>query len=374
LKKNILIIGAGFSGAVIARELAEQGFHVDVIDSRNHIAGNCYDPVDEKHKVRVHQYGPHIFHTNNESIHSYLSRFTQWIPYEHRVEAFVEGVGYVPFPINRKTINCLYDKALTTELEMKTFLATLCEHHVKPENARQVAENHYGKELVELFFARYTKKMWDLELDELPVSVFSRLPIRYDEKSGYFNDKFQAMPLEGYLSLFERLLEHPEINVSLLTDFDKNMENEYYHVFNSMAIDEYYQYEFGALPYRSIKYKTELKPEHLQSVPTVNLTDTSPVTRYTQWRLYPGCGNEESQPLVTEEIPCSYEDNNNERYYPVKTVDGTPQKRYKNYETLAQDNKKCTFIGRCGQYRYLDMHQVVANSLMISKKFIQTEG
>ncbi|MCW8932303.1 MAG: NAD(P)-binding protein [Gammaproteobacteria bacterium] len=371
IKQRILVVGAGFAGAVLARELAESGHYlIDVIDSRSHIAGNCFDPYDDKMQLRIHQYGPHIFHTNDKGIFDYLSRFTQWLPYEHKVEALVEGIGFVPFPINIKTINLLYNKSFSKESEMKIFLSQLCEHHSKIENARHAAENLYGKELVELFFARYTKKMWDLELEELPASIVARLPVRYDDRSGYFDDKFQAMPKDGYITLFKNLLNHADIKVHLQTSFERTMEVKYTHVFNSMAIDEYYDFEFEALPYRSIKYDHQYKNDHYQPVPTINMTDLGPITRYTDWRLYPGCGSTESQAIVSYESPCSYEDNNNERYYPVKTVDDIPQTRYKKYERLSLENKKCTFIGRCGQYRYLDMHQVAANSRVIAKKFM----
>ncbi len=370
IKQKILVVGAGFSGAVIARELADSGkFSVDVIDSRSHIAGNCYDPYDNVNKLRIHQYGPHIFHTNDKNILDYLSRFTQWLPYKHKVKALVEGIGFIPFPINIQTINRLYNKSFTKESEMKFFLSQLCEHHKKVKNALQAAENIYGKDLVELFFSRYTKKMWDLELEELPASIIARLPVRYDDTSGYFNDTYQVMPKNGYIALFEKILKHPYIHLNLNTPFYKNMENNYKHVFNSMAIDEYYDYEYGALPYRSIKYDTQLKNKHYQPVPTVNLTDIGSITRYTDWRLYPGCGSPQSKAVISYEYPCSYEDNNNERYYPVKTADGEPQKKYKKYEKISLKNKKCTFIGRCGQYRYLDMHQVAANSWLIANKY-----
>ncbi|MBF0266625.1 MAG: NAD(P)-binding protein [Gammaproteobacteria bacterium] len=369
-KQKILVVGAGFAGAVIARELADNGnYEIDIIDSRNHIAGNCYDPYDTGKKLRIHQYGPHIFHTNDQSIVDYLSRFTKWIPYQHKVEALVDGIGYVPLPINITTINRLYNKNFTQEQQMREFLDKVKTKHKKVDNARTASENIFGQELVELFFARYTKKMWDLDLEQLPASIVARLPIRYDNSTGYFNDKFQAMPQQGYIQLFENLLNHPDIHISLNTHFDKAMETQYNHVFNSMAIDEFYDYEFGKLPYRSIKYQHENQEKIGQKVPTVNFTDISAITRFTDWRLYPGCGTDKSDILLTYEQPCSYEDNNNERYYPVKTVDNVPQKIYKQYETLSLKNKKMTFIGRCGQYRYLDMHQVIANSRMLSKQY-----
>ncbi len=368
-------MGAGFAGSVIARELAEQGYYVDVIDARDHIGGNCYDEMDKHTGIRVHKYGPHIFHTNDKAIFEYLSCFTQWISYRHKVQAYVEGVGLLPFPININTVNGLYHKQLSTREEMLNFLKKVRTQHKQPDNARLYAENIYGEELVELFFSRYTRKMWNIDLEQLPASIIARLPVRYDKHDEYFNDRFQAMPEAGYSMLFENMLRHKNIHIELKTVFDKNMEKNYFHIFNSMSIDDYYHNEFGLLEYRSIKYHTEYKNNHKQPVPTINLTDTSPITRYTDWRLYPGCfikkeDIENSAALVTRELPCSYKDNNNERYYPVKTIDGSIQARYKRYQQLAEQNKKCTFIGRCGQYRYLDMHQVVANSLMIARQFV----
>lgn len=368
-KRKILVVGAGFSGAVIARQLADSGdFSIDVIDQRSHIAGNCFDPYDEVNKLRTHQYGPHIFHTNEQHIFTYLSRFTQWLPYRHKVEAFVDDLGFVPFPINMTTINYLYDKQITKESELKQFFNHVSVEHAKIKNARQAAENLYGKELVELFFSRYTKKMWNLDLEELPASVVARIPVRYNNCTDYFDDKYQALPKDGYISLFDAMLDHHDINVYLDTSFEKIMERNYHHVFNGMSIDEYYDLAYDALPYRSIFFDNRLMNNHNQPVPTVNLTDTSHFTRYTDWRLYPGCGTSQSKAIITYEQPCSY-DTNNERFYPIKTVDNVPQKRYKLYHNLSQQNKKCTFIGRCGQYRYLDMHQVVANSLVIANRY-----
>ncbi|MBS3952709.1 MAG: NAD(P)-binding protein [Methylomicrobium sp.] len=373
MKKNILVVGAGFAGATVARELADSGrFRIHIIDKRDHIAGNAFDPVDDQLKLRLHRYGPHIFHTNDQRIFDYLSRFTQWIPYTHQVQALVEGTGYVPLPINRITLNKIYNKSLTDEAEVKAFLETLRCHHTQPANAREMAENIYGVELTELFFARYTQKMWGMSLSDLATEVLARLPVRYDDNVNYFNDKIQAMPADGYLGLFETMLDHPEISISLACQFDKAMEKDYEHVFNSMPIDAYFNEQFGALPYRSIKFVHEQIEQHHQPVPTINFTDQSIFTRQTDWRLYPGCNLGAHQALHTKEIPCSYEENNFERYYPVKTVDGAPQRLYRRYCEEARKLAHMTFIGRCGQYIYYDMHQVVANSLKIAKEYLSS--
>ena len=372
MKPRILIVGSGFAGATVARELADSGlYHVDVIDQRNHIAGNAYDPVDSKLNLRVHKYGPHIFHTNDVRIFNHLSRFTTWIPYEHKVKAWVENIGYVPLPINRTTLNSLYARNLKNEGEVKDFLNTIKCHHLNPKNARELAENIYGVELTELFFARYTQKMWAMDLSELPAEILARLPVRYDDNSNYFNDKIQAMPAYGYITLIENMLDHPAISIKLNYAFDKCMEKDYYHIFNSMPIDVYFEQKHGALPYRSIRFVDENIKQHQQPVPTINFTDNEIYTRQTDWRLFPGCDlGQRDEILLTKEIPCNYEDNDYERYYPVKTINGEPQAIYRQYKKEAERLNNMTFIGRCGQYIYYDMHQVVANSLKITKEFL----
>jgi len=371
--KRILVVGAGYAGAIIARELADQGgFMVEVIDRRPHIAGNAYDPVDPESGLRIHRYGPHIFHTNDEAVFAHLSRFTGWLPYEHRVEAYVEGIGHVPLPINRTTLNRLYALDLRSEEDVRRYLDGVRCRHEQPRTARAVVENHYGRELTELFFARYSAKMWALSLDELPASVINRLPVRLSDERGYFTDKIQAMPADGYETMFRNILDHPSITVRLSTAFDRALESGYDHVFNSMPIDVYFGNVHGPLPYRSIKFRHERIPGHRQPVPTVNLTDTGPVTRRTDWRLYPGCGTRDDYAIVTSEYPCSYEENDLERYYPVKTVTGDSQRIYLRYQAMAAQLPHVTFIGRCGQYVYFDMHQVVANSLMIARRYLGT--
>jgi UDP-galactopyranose mutase len=372
VKSRILVIGAGFAGGVISRELADTGLSdITLIDKRNHIAGNAYDPLDTKTGARYHKYGPHIFHTNSAEIADYLSRFSQWEPYLHRVEAVLPTGRSAPMPINRDTLNMHFGLALANETEVKAFLDEVRTPIENPENARDYLYSVYGAELTELFFGSYTRKMWNLELSEMPKSVVARLPARYSDNPHYFNDKYQMMPANGYLDLFNNMLDHDNIEVRLNTPFEKGMEADYTHVFNSMPIDEYFDNEFGPLPYRSIKFEHRYGESWEYDVPTVNFTDTGKYTRKTAWALYPGCGGEVGK-HVTYEEPCSYEENNFERYYPIKTVDGWPQRRYKQYEELAKKQKNMTFIGRCGQYVYYDMHQVVANSLTIAKRFLES--
>jgi len=371
---GILIVGAGFAGCVIARELADAGHGpITVIDRRDHVAGNAYDPVHPRTGAHYHKYGPHIFHTDNREVVDYLSRFTDWLPYQHRVRALLPGGVDAPMPINLDTLNSHYGVALAGEQDMRQFLDQVREDIAEPQNALEHLQNIYGSELTELFFGRYTRKMWGLELSEMPVSVVARLPVRYGDEAGYFNDEFQLMPDQGYTALIGNMLDHKGIEVRLATEFDKAMEGEFGYVFNSMAIDEYFDNEFGPLPYRSLKFEHRFDEAFPHDVPTVNFTDDGKFTRKTSWALYPGCGGEPGR-HVTYEEPCSYEDNNFERYYPIKTVDGWPQARYRQYRELADGLDHMTFIGRCGQYIYYDIHQVVANSLSIARKFVQARG
>ena len=282
----------------------------------------------------------------------------------------MQDIGYVPLPINRITINKVCGQQLRDEADVMAYLDKIRRPHKYPDNAQEVAESIYGKELTQLFFARYTKKMWGIELSELPASVLQRLPVRYDDNPNYFNDKIQVMPKHGYIRLFENFLDHPDISISLNAPFDKAMEKDYVHVFNSMPIDVYFDQCFGPLPYRSIKFVHEHLAFHEQPVPTINFSDEGSYTRQTDWRLYPGCNLGTESALLTKEIPCDYAENDYERYYPVKTVDGAPQALYRRYRAEAEKLPKTTFIGRCGQYIYYDMHQVVANSLKIAHDFL----
>ena len=368
---EILVVGAGFAGAVIARELVDAGdFRVTVIDRRDHIAGNAYDPVHAQSGRRYHKYGPHIFHTNSKPVFDYLSRFTKWLDYRHRVKAILPTGRAVPMPINRETLNIYHGQDLPDEAAVRKYLDSVRQPDDAPDSAEAHLLSLYGRELTELFFGNYTEKMWDLTLREMPVSVVARLPVRYDDDPYYFQDEYQCMPANGYIALFENLLDHSNIEVRLATEFDHAMEGDYDHVFNSMPIDEYFDNAYGPLPYRSIRFDHRFDEAYEFDVPTVNFTDRGVHTRKTCWALYPGCGGNPGE-HVTYESPCSYEDNNFERYYPIKTVDGWPQARYRQYAELAAARDNITFIGRCGQYIYYDMHQVVANSRSIAAKFLE---
>lgn len=332
--KNYLVVGAGFAGAVHARELANAGHKVHVIDLRNHIAGNAYDYTDEN-GIRVHKYGPHLFHTDNEKVVNWLKQYGEWVEYKHKVKALLNDGRYVTLPVNKET------KEIVGE------------------------EN-----VLDIFFRPYTRKMWGKELDELNPGIIARVPIRDDLNEYYFpKDKYQYMPKHGYTKLFENILNHENITVQLSTEFNKSMEDEYDHVFNSMPIDVYYDYCFGELPYRSLKFHTMSIPQtRVLPTATVNFTHDGPYTRVTEWKLIPEHGKNDLTTTVTYEEPCDYKDNNMERYYPINDVDGINRERYKQYRDI--ENSKVTFIGRCGMYVYLDMHQVINSSLVSVSKFL----
>ena len=332
---KILVVGAGFSGAVIARILSENGFLVDVIDKRSHIAGNAFDYLNN-HNILVHQYGPHLFHTNNRSVFEFLSRFTDWVDYQHRVKAMLDTGELLTLPVNLDTKN-------------------------------KVGED----KVIDTFIRPYSEKMWGLKLEEISPDIINRVPIRNDTNELYFpDDQFQAMPKGGYTKMFENLLNHPNIQVKLAMEFHKDMEDVYLHVFNSMPIDEYYDYSLGPLPYRSLKFHhVDLPIPRLFPVCQVNFTNTGPYTRVVEWKNIP---NSPQNPLFTSltyEEPCSYTENNNERFYPVKDANGQNRALYMQYKQI--ENPKTTFIGRLGQYVYLDMHQVISSSMATAEKFVK---
>ena len=332
---RILVVGAGFSGAVVARECAAAGHLVKVIDKRNHIGGNAYDYIDEN-GIRIHKYGPHLFHTNNEKVVQWLSQFTEWVPYQHKVKAQLNDGTYVTLPVNKAT------KEIVGE------------------------EN-----VLDIFFRPYTKKMWGKSLDELDPSIINRVPIRDDDNELYFpNDEYQMMPKNGYTEIFKNILNHSNIEVECNVEFHQSMEEEYDYVFNSMPIDMYFNYDYGKLPYRSIKFhNVVLQQPRVLPTATVNFTHDGPYTRVTEWKNIPAHGKNDYTTVLTYEEPCDYKDNNYERYYPVKDIEGTNKKTYKKYKKRVNEDKM-TFIGRCGMYVYVDMHQAISSALATSKRFL----
>jgi len=364
--KRILIVGAGFAGAVHASELAKAGHLVSVIDRRTHIAGNAYDHVDEN-GIRVHAYGPHLFHTKNMKVVEWLSQFGELLPYVHKVRAMLPSGALVPLPINLDTVNAVFGTQYETADEVRAHLRAVSLDVPEPANAAEHLYAHIGEQLTDLFFRPYTKKMWNMDLEETAAAVVKRIPLRFDRTDTYFaDDDVQLMPREGYTKLFEAMLDHPNISVSLGTSFDNSMLDGVDYCFNSMPIDEYYDFILGELPYRSLRFHHETLPGlPAQGWCTTNFTDAGKYTRETAWHSLPNhIVRDTGRHTRTREEPCDYRENNMERYYPVKTADGRYTALYEKYKELAAaEADKIAFIGRCGTYQYLDMDQVINQSL-----------
>jgi UDP-galactopyranose mutase len=357
---DVVVVGAGFAGAVFARRAAEElGRRVLVLDRRPHIAGNAHDARDE-HGVLCHVYGPHIFHTNAPKVRDFLSRFTDWRPYEHRVLAEVDG-RFVPMPINRTTVNALYGLELADEAAMQAFLDARAEPVEHVADSEQVVVAKVGRDLYQRLFRGYTRKHWALDPSQLHASVCARIPVRLDTDDRYFTDAFQAMPSDGYTAMFERMLDHPGIDVALGVDHRAvRDEVEAELTVWTGPIDEFFDHRFGRLPYRSLRFEHEIRPTPggglAQPVAQINHpNERVPFTRVTEFRHLTG------QVADVTTLAYEYPTDEGEPYYPV------PQPRnrelYHRYELLARRTPGVLFVGRLARYQYLNMDQVVAGAL-----------
>lgn len=360
---DILVVGAGFAGSVMAREMAERGHHVCIIDRRPHAGGNAYDELDEK-AVLVHRYGPHIFHTNSEKVFQYLSRFTEWRQYEHRVLGVVNGRSY-PFPINRDTLNLLYGLQLDAA-GAAGFLESVRIPRDPIRSSEDVVLNSVGRDLYEKFFLNYTRKQWGMEPSELKAGVAARIPVRTDTDDRYFTDSFQAMPLHGYTRMFERMLDHPNIKIQLGVDFlEVKSRGEFAHVVYTGPVDAYFGHCFGPLPYRSLRFEHDHleKTEYFQDVGTVNYPNEHDYTRITEFKHL--TGQRHSGTSIVREYPQAKGD----PYYPIPS--DSSEALFKRYQALADDESGVTFVGRLAEYRYYNMDQVVAAALAASQRLSQ---
>ena len=354
---DYLIVGCGFAGSVLAERLAsEHDARILMIDKRSHIGGNAYDEKDEA-GILIHRYGPHIFHTNSDEVFDYLSRFTEWRPYEHRVLATVRD-KLVPIPINRTTLNELFGLSLETDEEAAAYLASRAETVDEIKTSEDVVINAVGRELYELFFRGYTRKQWGLDPSELDKSVTARIPTRTNIDDRYFADKHQAMPAEGYTAMFRRMLDNPLITIALGTDFrDVKDQVDAGHIIYSGPVDEYFDWRFGRLPYRSLKFvHSTIEAEQYQSVGTVNYpAEDVPYTRISEYKHL--TGQQHRQTSITLEYPAAEGD----PYYPIPRPEN--QALYKKYEALADATPGVTFVGRLATYRYYNMDQIVGQAL-----------
>ncbi|HEY0101946.1 MAG TPA: UDP-galactopyranose mutase [Brevundimonas sp.] len=353
---DALVVGAGFAGSVMAERLASQGQRVLVVDRRPHIGGNAYDRLDAA-GVLIHQYGPHIFHTNSAEIFDYLSRFTDWRPYEHRVLAQVND-RLVPMPINRTTLNALYGLDLRSDEQAEAFLASRAEPVERIRTSEDVVVNAIGRELYETFFRGYTRKQWGLDPSQLDKSVTARVPTRTNTDDRYFTDAFQAMPLHGYTRMFENMLDRDEIHIETGVEYrDVVDEVAFDRLVFTGPIDEFFDHRYGELPYRSLKFRHEtLDQEQFQPVATVNypLEDT-PYTRITEYKHLTGQTHPKTS--ITYEYPAAEGD----PYYPIPRPEN--QVLFKKYQALADARPEVSFVGRLATYRYYNMDQVTGQAL-----------
>jgi UDP-galactopyranose mutase len=362
LTYDFLIVGAGFAGVVCAERLAAAGKRILVVDRRGHIGGNAYDRTDE-HGVLVHPYGPHIFHTNSKRVFAYLSQFTSWRFYEHRVRAELDGKLY-PLPINRQTLNLLYSLELD-ELGAAAYLekVRISKPHIR--TSEDVVLSSVGADLCEKFFRGYTRKQWGLDLSELSAGVAARVPTRTDDDDRYFGDTFQFMPAPGYSVMFGRMLGDPRIEVRLSTDFEElRGQNIAKHIIYTGPIDAYFNHRLGRLPYRSLRFEHRHLHcvERYQDVGTVNYPNMHAYTRITEFKHLTG------QRHPGTSIVFEFPEAEGDPYYPIPRPDN--EALFKRYLALAERESDVSFIGRLAQYRYYNMDQVVGAALaLVEKKF-----
>ena len=369
-KMKFILVGAGISNLSLGRLLAENGYRVTLIDRKDHIGGNCFDYFDQN-SIDIHAYGTHIFHTEDVEVWRFLSQFTHWFPYQHEVKALVDG-QLVPVPFNFNSIEQLFPKqvvermisALLSEFEFNKKVPILKLRESKNPDLQFLAEYVYEK-----IFLHYTEKQWDVRPEDLDPLVTGRVPVFVGRDNRYFQAKYQGIPLEGYTRMFEKMVDHPNIEVRLNTEFDKSMLDEYDHVFFSGAIDEFFDYKFGQLPYRSLRFDflTFNRP-YFQSNSVVNYPNNYDFTRIGEYKYF--LDTQSQNTVVSYEYPEAFVLGKNERYYPI--INEENKRLYEKYLEEAKTNKKVTFLGRLGDYKYYDMDQAVARALELAKAFCST--
>jgi UDP-galactopyranose mutase len=360
---DVLVVGAGFAGSVLAERLARVlDQKVLIVDRRRHIGGNAYDCYDDA-GLLIHRYGPHIFHTNSAEVFEYLSQFTAWRQYQHRVLASVDG-QLLPIPINLDTINRLYGLQLSS-FQVEDFLASLAEPRDPIQTSEDVVVSKVGRELYEKFFRNYTRKQWGMDPSELDATVAARVPTRSNRDDRYFSDKYQAMPLHGYSRLFERMLDHPNITIMLGIDYREiRRVIPYRTMIYSGPIDEFFDYRFGKLPYRSLEFRFETRDlEQVQPVAVVNYPNDYLYTRVTEFKHLTG----QVHPKTT--LVYEYPRAEGDPYYPVPKPENA--ELYKRYQALAEATPDVHFVGRLATYKYYNMDQVTAQALAVFKRIME---
>jgi UDP-galactopyranose mutase len=362
---DYLIVGSGFAGSVMAGQLA-RGFQKKIllVDKRPHIGGNAFDCYNND-GILVHRYGPHIFHTNSSDVAAYLSRFTKWRAYEHRVLAQVDG-KLVPIPINIDTVNAIYGLQLDSAAEMEAFLNGRAEKREMVRTSEDAVVSRVGRDLYEKMFRGYTLKQWGRDPRELDASVTSRIPVRTNRDDRYFTDSFQAMPLHGYTRMFENMLDDPNIKIMLNTDYrDVARFIKTQQIVYTGPIDEFFDYRFGKLPYRSLDFQHRtVDQERFQCAPVINYPNEHPYTRITEFKYL--TGQQHAKTAIVYEYPRE----DGDPYYPVPC----PEERalYKKYQTLTEATPNVRFAGRLATYKYYNMDQIVAQALTECAKMMGT--
>lgn len=361
-----LIVGAGLSGAVLARELAEKGQRVTVIDKRKHIAGNIYDRKNAG--ITVHCYGPHVFHTNDKNVWDFLSRFTKWHLFMYHVKAFIDGQE-VPVPFNLNSLHIVFPAGLANRLEEKliqTFGFNVKVPILKLRESKDKELAFLADYVYQKVFLGYTAKQWGVKPEDLDASVSGRVPVYISRDNRYFQDKYQAIPLCGYTAMIAKMLNHPNITVRLNTAFE-NIKDKVQHerLFYSGPVDEFFGYELGELPYRSLDIVFgEYKWPYFQSGPQINYPENYDFTRSVEYKYY--LNEKTNSTVVSFEYPCAFERGKNERYYPVPAADN--QALFDKYMQKASALKNVYFLGRLGDYKYYNMDQTVARALELARK------
>jgi UDP-galactopyranose mutase len=352
---DFLIVGAGFAGSVLAERLARgAGQKVLLLDKRPHIGGNAYDHYNE-HGILVHKYGPHIFHTNSYQVFEYLSEFTEWRSYEHRVSASVDG-QLLPIPINLDTLNGLYGRHMSSD-EAAAYLMSVAEKKEQIRNSEDVVVSKVGRDLYLKFFRNYTRKQWGMDPSELDAAVAARIPVRLNRDGRYFTDTYQAMPQHGFTRMFENMLDHSSIKILLNADYrEVKREVQFKHLIYTGPIDEFFDCRFGPLPYRSLKFKHEtINKEVFQPAAVVNYPNEHLYTRITEFKYL--TGQEHPKTSIVYEFPTDEGD----PYYPVPRPEN--QEIYRKYQSLAEAVPNVNFVGRLATYKYYNMDQVTGQAL-----------
>jgi UDP-galactopyranose mutase len=361
---KILIVGCGLSGSTIARLAAEDNHQVCLIDKREHIGGNVYDFIDEDTGIRLSKYGVHIFHTNNDEVWNFVNRFSEWNPYQHKVLSYLNG-RYVPIPVNINTINEVFNVELSKQEQAQSFLSKL-QYKGKVTNSEDAAKARVGDRLYELLFLHYTIKQWDKHPRELEPSVLERIPVRTDFNDRYFNDKYEALPANGYTSFVTNMLNHENIKVLLNTEYSADFRKEFDVVFFTGKIDSYFQEKYGKLEYRSLDFKYELlNMKQYQPYCQVNYPEERhKFTRIIEYKhLYPIDIN---KTIIARE----YSTSEGEEYYPVPTEKNRAiYNQYQKEAETTEDKEGVYFVGRLANYKYMNMDEAISNAIIAYKKF-----